>query len=515
MRSFIRSLLAVLVTFTALAATPIYQCPMHPWIKASAPAKCTICGMDLVAAQPGDTSAAPGTVALSPSILTTIGVETDVVALRPLTRTLRVLGTIEDDDTRHRLVTAWAEGRIEKLHVNVVGATVAPGTPLLDLYSPELQVAQREFVQLARAGELAATALPAARARLLKLGLADTQLDELLRTGEPTLVTTLLAPLGGVIVKKEVYEGQWVKGGDRMLELADFAKMWFVFEVYEPDLPWVRTGQTVAISLRSLPGEVIEAPIAFIDPNFNATTLTTKARAVLANPHLSADGTRHPLFHRVTAEGRVALDAPSVLTVPRSAVLDTGNGPVAFVASANGRYETRALKLGRRGDTLVEVITGLRAGEKVVTQGALLVDAQAQLAREAAGATVVGGSISASREQLAALAQAAADGATALAADDFAAYQQRFPRLIAAASAFPQLPRLEPGDALKPARRSFEPWSTAVADLLRPHRAELGLHVFQCPMAPVMGKGRWVQRDATLRNPFFGSAMASCGTELP
>lgn len=515
MRSFIRHALLALLALTALAATTIYQCPMHPWIKANAPGKCTICGMDLVAAQPSDTVAAPGTVALSPSIITTIGVETDVVAVRPLTRTLRVLGSIEDDDTRHRLVTAWAEGRVEKLHVNVVGATVSPGTPLLDLYSPELQVAQREFVQLARAGELAATALPAARARLLKLGLADAQLDELLRSGEPTLVTTLLAPVGGVIVKKEVYEGQWVKGGDRLLELADFARMWFVFEVYEPDIAWLRTGQTVAISLRSLPGEVIEAPIAFIDPNFNATTLTTKARAVLANPHVSADGTRHPLFHRVTAEARVALDAPTVLAVPRSAVLDPGSGPVAYVETASGRYETRALKLGRRGDTLVEIISGLRAGEKVVTQGALLVDAQAQLAREAAAATVVGASTSASTEQLTALANAAADGALALAADDFAAYQKVLPRLTAASAPFPSLPRIEPGDALKPARRSFEPWSTAVADLLRPHRAALGLHIFQCPMAPVLGKGRWVQHDATLRNPFFGSSMAKCGTELP
>jgi Cu(I)/Ag(I) efflux system membrane fusion protein len=488
---------------------------MHPWIKANTPAKCTICGMDLVAVQPGDAVVPTGTVALSPSIVTTLGVETDVVALRPLARTLRVLGTIEDDDTRHRLITAWVEGRVEKLHANVVGVNVTAGAPLLEIYSPELQIAQREFVQLARAGELAATALPAARARLRKLGLGDPQLDELLRTGEPGLVTTVAAPTGGTIVKKDVYEGQWVKGGDKLLELADFSQMWFVFEVYEPDLAWLRTGQTVSISLRSLPGEVITAPIAFIDPNFNATTLTTKARAVLANPHLAADGTRHPLFHRVTAEGRVALDAPTVLTAPRSAVLDTGSGPVAYVEASTGRYETRALKLGRRGDTLVEVLAGLRAGEKVVTHGALLVDAQAQLAREAADTVLAGSTAPAGSEQLSSLANAAADAAAALAADNFPAYQTAFPRLIAASAAFPTLPRLEVGDALKAARRSFEPWSTAVADLLRPHGATLGVHVFQCPMAPVLGKGRWVQRDAALRNPFFGAAMASCGNELP
>lgn len=515
MRSSLNCLVFAILALTSLAATSVYQCPMHPWIKANTKAKCTICGMDLVVAQPDAAAVPAGTIALSPSIVTTVGVETDTVGIRPLTRTLRVLGTIEDDDTRHRLVTAWADGRVEKLHANVIGATLAAGSPLLDLYSPELQVAQREFVQLARAGELTAPALPAARARLRKLGLAEVQLDELLRTGEPTLVTTLLAPTGGTIVKKDVYEGQWIKGGDRLLELADFSEMWFVFEVYEPDIAWLRLGQSVAISLRSLPGEVITAPIAFIDPNFNATTLTTKARAVLANPHLAADGTRHQLFHRVSAEARVALDSPSALTVPRSAVLDTGSGPVTYVETASGRYETRPLKLGRRGDTLVEVLSGVRAGERVVTTGALLVDAQAQLAREAAGAAVVVAQPTATTEQLTALADAAAAGAAALAADDFAAYQTALPSLIAASKGFPQLPRLESGDALKTARRSFEPWSTAVADLLRPRRAELGLHVFQCPMAPVLGKGRWVQREAKLRNPFFGAAMASCGNELP
>jgi Cu(I)/Ag(I) efflux system membrane fusion protein len=143
-----------------------------------------------------------------------------------------------------------------------------------------------------------------------------------------------------------------------------------VFEVYEPDIAWLRLGQTVTVSLRSLPGETITAPVTFIDPNFNATTLTTKARAVLANPYVAADGRRHPLFHRVTADAQVALDAPAVLTAPRSAVLDSGSGPVAYVETIRGRYETRALKLGRHGDDLVEILSGLRDGEKVVTHGA-------------------------------------------------------------------------------------------------------------------------------------------------
>jgi Cu(I)/Ag(I) efflux system membrane fusion protein len=521
------------------AATRVYQCPMHPWIKSNKPGKCTICGMDLVAAQNAGAPVPEGVVSLGQSIINTIGVETSIVSRQPLMRTVRVNGTIDDDDTRHRLLTAWAEGRVEKLHVNIVGAVVKAGQPLFDFYSPELQAAQREFVQLARAGQLAASALPAARERLRKMALTDAQLDELIKSGEPKLVTTVLAPDGGTVVGKSVYEGQWVKTGDKLFEIADFSRMWFLFDAYEQDIPWLRVGQKVEITTRAVPGEIIEAPIEFIDPNFNEMTRTTKVRVVLANPHLNTtSGEGHLLYHRVLAEARVLVESPAVLAAPRSSILDVGRGPVAYVDLGNGNYEQRNLRLGRRGDALAEVLGGLNEGDKVVTSGALLIDAQAQLAREASGhahndsAARMNGKAPAAQttalssdtapkptssasDALMPLASAAMDAAAALAADDFATYQKLFPTLVSAANAFPNLPKVELGDGLKAARRSFEPWSTAVADLLKPHKANLGIKVFQCPMAPVLGKGRWVQRNQPLKNPFFGSAMANCGVELP
>jgi len=246
----------------------IYRCPMHPHIKAAKLAKCTICGMDLVASALSSDRSTLGSPVISVprSTITAIGVETSVVSRQALNRTLRVTGAIDDDDTRHRLLTAWAEGRVEKLYVDLVGATVKAGEPLLDFYSPELQTAQRDFVQLSRAGELAASALPAARARLLRLGLSDTQLTALLATGEPPLVTTIFAPDSGTVVVKSVYPGQWVKTGEKLFELADFSSMWFLFDSYEQDLPWLAVGQTVEITARSIPGEVISAPIVFINP---------------------------------------------------------------------------------------------------------------------------------------------------------------------------------------------------------------------------------------------------------
>jgi Cu(I)/Ag(I) efflux system membrane fusion protein len=352
------------------------------------------------------------------------------------------------------------------------------------------------------------------------------------RTGEPQLVTTVLALEDGTVVGKNVYEGQWVKTGDKLFEIADFSRMWFLFDAYEQDIPWLRLGQKVEITTPAVPGEVIVAPIDFINPNFDEMTRTTKVRATLPNPHLNPQsGEGHLLFHRVVAEARVLVESPAVLAAPRSSILDAGRGPVAYVDLGNGNYEPRSLRLGRRGDALVEVLDGLHEGEKVVTTGALLIDSQAQLAREASGhahsmapassrpaerGRQDAGAVAApSPEPLAALANAASDAAAALGSDDYASYQKLFPGIEAATKAFPALPKLEVGENLKAARRSFEPWSTAVADLLKPHKAHLGLKVFQCPMSPVVGKGRWVQRKQPLKNPFFGSAMANCGTEVP
>ncbi len=506
------------------AAAPVYQCPMHPWIKSDKAGKCTICGMDLVLAAANAANLPEGVIRLAPSSLTAIGIETAIVSRQPLLRTVRVNGAIDDDDSRHRLLTARAEGRVEKLHVTIVGAVIRGGEPLYDLYSPDLQTAQREFVQLAKAGELAASALPATRARLRQMGLAEAQLEALLQTGEPPLVTTILAPDGGTVVEKNVYEGQWLKTGDKLFAIGDFSKMWFMFDAYEQDIPWLHLGQPVQVTTRALPGEVIEAPIEFIDPNFNETSHTTKVRAVLPNPYFNRGGESHVLFHRVLAEARVLVESPAVLAAPRSAVLDAGNGPVAYVALGDGKFEQRALTLGRRGDALVEVLAGLTENDKVVTTGALLLDGQAQLAREANSAGRAGPLVPPKMsdrapalppDKFSTLAAAAIDAADALASDDFARYQKLFPSLAPASAGFSTLPPLELGDSLKAARRSFEPWSTAVADLLKPHRAHLGLKIFQCPMSPVLKKGRWVQRGQPLKNPFFGSSMPDCGEEVP
>ena len=525
------------------ATAAVYQCPMHPWIKSDKPGdKCTICGMDLVIATSAVSGAIdPNLVTLTPSNVAVLDVRVATVRRAPLVRTLHVTGAIDDDDTRHRYITARVPGRVEKLFVNFVGAEVQEGQPLATIYSPAMLTAQREFVERIKAGNSAFTLSQRndARERLLDLGLTAEEIDILAHTFEPTAMVNLRAPMSGTIVARHVYEGQQInreqtEAETRLFEIGDFSSMWFMFDAHEQDLAWLRAGQSVDVTTLSQPGRVFRAPIAFIDPNLNEATRTVRVRVVLPN----ADRT---LLHKQTAEGLVKLDSPETLVVPRAAVLQHTGAAVVYVEQGGHAYESRNIRLGRVGDEDVEVLDGLVAGDKVVTQGGMILDSQAQLARAATSGSPAPANPAPTVTQAPApeeakhldrlqpLALALADGATALAADDFAGYQKVLPNIRTTLTAYLAVEAAGPSESLKQfekytvdradlkaARRDFEPLSTAVADLVRGtrlHGAEQ-FRIFQCPMAPVLGTGRWLQRTADLRNPFFGSAMLTCGEEI-
>ena len=544
MKTFIALLFLSLAAVLPAATDPahehatVYQCPMHPWIKSDhAGAKCTICGMELVAAIGAEAPADANVVTLTPGQVAVTGIRTATIGRGPLVRTLRVNGVVDDDDTRHRILAARVPGRIEKLHVNYVGAEVREGEPLATVYSPEMLTAQRTYVERLRAGSSAFTLSErsAAKERLLELGLTMEEVRILEGTLEPTAMVNIRAPMSGTVVTRGVYEGQYVQTNDRLFEIGDFSRMWFVFDIYEPDLAWIRPGQAVDIAVPSLPGQVLTAPIAFIDPNLNEATRTAKARVILDNPD-------RKLLHKQTAQATVRLEAPETLLVPRTAVLQHSGHPVVFVAQPNRAYAAREIQLGRVGDTMAEVLAGLAEGDAVATQGALLLDGQAQLAHAALGGEHEHAATAPTRVSVAEpehddagyrllkeLAFAATDGAALLASDDLAGYQKKLPALRQALQAYlegyapaargplaPFAGTLAEGPDLRAVRRAFEPFSTAVADVAREshvnHRE--GLHVFECPMTPVLGTGRWLSRETTAHNPFFGSAMPECGAEI-
>ena len=504
-----------------------YQSPMHPWIKSDQPGNCTICGMKLVPVYEGDKGfdAADGNgVTLSSNIINVINVATTEVRQGPLVRTLRVAGMIDADDRRHRIISAYVGGRVEKLAVNYVGAHVKAGELLATFYSPALLTAEREYAALAEQKPGDKKWLEAAAQRLRRMGLTDAQIAKVPNKTNDN--TEIVAPMSGTVIARFVYEGQYVNEGDKLFEIADFSKMWFLFDAYERDLSWLKEGQEVEVTTPAAPGKVYRSKIVFIDPHLNEMTRSAKVRVELDNPLI---GDRHELSHRIYAEGRVKLEQPEATLVPRSAVLNPGGKPFAYVEMRGGHYERRDLKLGKEGDEHWEVLSGVKEGEKVVSNGNLLIDAQAQLNGITPSAQAEPGEVPEALNNYFTLVDAVSG---ALASDNLAAYNSAASKLHAAMPALmeagnaqwgPILKRisdaghLEAARDLKSARKAFLPLSMAVADLAKAARAPV--KIYSCPMVDqavpgAKNPGLWVQLDPPMRNPFFGTEMLECGTEV-
>ncbi len=464
-----------------------YQSAMHPWIKSDKPGRCTICGMELTPVYEGDPGfdAASGgdVVPLTQNMIQVMNVQTADVQVRPLKKTLAVAGMIDDDATRHRVLSAYIPGRIQKLYVNFVGAEVQEGQPLAEVYSPELLQAEREYRIVS--GELRA----GAAFRLRQMGLTSPQIAGLNNKPADALTSQILSPASGTVVAQNVFEGQYVQTGEKLFEIADFSIMWFQFNVYEQDLPWIKPGLKVEVTTPSHPGYVFSGSVSFVEPNLDPATRSTKARVELENPRTE---TGHRMLHRLYADGVVHLEAPEVLAVPRSAVIHTGVDPVAYVDAGGGAYARRTLKLGRRGDEFIEVLAGVESGEKVVVNGNLLIDGQAEMNRvfsaaENARSETTSLGTRFTEQQLAILKAfiVSADKVSAvLAKDDVAGFNaagteamRQTEALVAALKGRPDLEdilehlsaarHLHGASDLPNARKLFHPFSNAAARLLQ------------------------------------------------
>ena len=522
-----------------------YQCPMGGHPRYPTHQRCTVCGMDTTAfyktsaggAGMGDTES-PDAVPLDENMIQVLNVQTAEAKKQKLVRTLKVAGRIDDDERRHQIISAYVDGRVDKLFANHHGFEVVQGDPLALIYSPTLLSAEREYRQLT--GELRKnTAL-----RLRQMGLTPAQIEALDKKPVDALTSEILSPLGGTVVEHEVYEGQYVTAGQKMFAIADFSIMWFMFDAYEQDIPWIKLGQEVAVTTPAVTDKIFTGTITFIDPNFNEASRSTMVRVELENPMV---GGRRELLHKLYADGLVTLDIPEVLAVPRSAVIQTGPEVVVYVEEKRGSYVRTPVKIGTRGDTLVQIVSGLTEGSKVVTNGNLLIDGQAEMNRafmtpKAPVMPVPGGTALADSQQTAIrdFLKVADRMAAALALDDLPAFATASAPAMDATSALtaalkdrtglaPALEKLEAarhfhGFAdIKEARKAFYAFTTAATAVFEPLRTTGGIpdfQVWQCAMVDeaVEGaykEGRWLQMDGRPgHNPFFGKAMLKCAEEI-
>ncbi|MDI1310719.1 efflux RND transporter periplasmic adaptor subunit, partial [Prosthecobacter sp.] len=358
------------------------------------------------------------------------------------------------------------------------------------------------------------------------------------------LTSQILSPISGTVVGQNVYEGQYVTAGEKLLEIADFSTMWFQFRAYEQDMPWIEIGQNVTVTTPSLPGKSFEGKVTFIDPNFDETTRSTKVRVELANPLING---RRVLLHRLYADGALKIAAPAVLTVPRSAVIETGPEAVVYVDQSEGAYARTVVKLGRRGDKLMEILSGIQAGDKVVTNGNLLIDGQAEMNRSFMSpvepmktAAPIDTLSNAQKQAISDFVKVSDAMAAALAADDLSAFNKASePAMMQAGElvealrspegALDSLDALEKSrhfhgfEDIQKARVAFHKFTLAATAVLEPLRTAAGspeFQVWECvmvdqaiPGAPK--KGHWIQMPGRAgENPFFGKEMLNCAKEI-
>jgi Cu(I)/Ag(I) efflux system membrane fusion protein len=326
-----------------------------------------------------------GTVTISPERIQMLGVRTEAASFRPMAHTVRAVGTVVADERRIGVVNPKFEGWIEQLHVNTTGETVRRGEVLLEVYSPDLVLAQREYLVARSAAADMAHADPMARdnanaiaaaalSRLKNWDISADQLARLQRSGVAKRTLTLNAPIGGIVMDKPALQGLHFGAGDMLYRIVDLSTVWLIADVFEQDLAQIRPGQTATITVQAYPGRVFEGRVAFVYPTLNAQTRTAKVRIEVPNPDLLLKTDMY-----ATVEIAAPAESAPILAVPDSAVLDTGTKQTVLVDRGEGRFEPRAVKLGKRGGGYVVVREGLRDGEKVVTGANFLIDAESNL----------------------------------------------------------------------------------------------------------------------------------------
>ncbi len=278
-------------------AASVWTCSMHPQIRQDHPGDCPICGMHLVpltASASGD-----GSVTLSESSQRVASIEVQAVTRRPLEHELRTVGRIDFAEPLVAYITARTAARVERVYADFTGMTVTAGDHLVDLYSPELVVAQQELISARAAGGEGV-----AREKLSLLGVTDAQIDAVLAEGKPRTVLTVHAPVGGTVIEKSVREQAYVAVGDPLYTIADLSTVWMFADIYEFELPWVAIGQRVDVHIEGAPGESFVGTVAFVEPVVREATRTVRVRVNLPNP----DGRLKPgMFASATI--RASLDA--------------------------------------------------------------------------------------------------------------------------------------------------------------------------------------------------------------
>ena len=332
----------------------------------------------------GMPDAPSGAVAVPAVTRQLIGVRSVPVTHATLEEEIRTVGTVGYDERGFTQVTLKISGWVRKVFVNSIGRPVRKGEPLFTVYSPDLLATQDEYLLAVKTqAQVAASPLEdakanavalvaSARERLRLWDVTDAQITALERRGKAQPVLTVYAPSTGIVMKREALPGKYVEPGMTLYEIVDLSTVWIFADIYESEVAATKVGQPATVTFAAYPEETFSGKVAYVYPTLNTETRTIKVRLELLNPELKL---KPGMYGNVILQ----TNAVTTLVVPKEAVLDTGLRQLVFMDLGQGRYEPVSVKLGRRSQDDVEVLEGLKEGDRIVISANFLLDAESKL----------------------------------------------------------------------------------------------------------------------------------------
>jgi Cu(I)/Ag(I) efflux system membrane fusion protein len=367
-----------------------YVDTMHPWYKSDMPGIAPDCGMKLVPVYEGEQTGAAatglpaGAVQMSPDKQQLIGVEYGSAEYKESAHTIRASARVTLDETRIAKVQPKLEGWISHVAVDFTGKYVTKGQALFSMYSPEALATQQEYL-LALKGqqvmhdnpmhEMTASAenlLTASRRRLELWDISDAQIETIRKTGEPLKDLTVYSPVSGFVTERNAFPQQHITPDTTLYTVADLATVWVIADAFEYEAANVRAGQSASMTLTYLPGRTFRGLVSYVLPQVDPVSRTLKVRIQLNNPGYLL---KPDMYGEVELHGSVR----RMLMAPQTAVMNSGERQVVYIDRGNGYFEPRPVTIGEQMDGRVEILSGLAAGERIVTAGNFLIDSESRM----------------------------------------------------------------------------------------------------------------------------------------
>lgn len=373
---------------SAEASEYVYVCPMGFPEASNEPGVSKFCGMELIKKKRSEVPFLSGKgineVRLSPSEMILANVGVSPVEYQSIGKEINTVGKINYNESRQAHIAARIGGRVEKLYVNFTGQKVDKGDPLLEIYSPDLVTTQQEYIlalenfektkSSSSPEQLAITQglVESTKKKLLLWGITEEQIKMLEVSQKVQTNMTIYAPAGGTITKKEVVEGQYVSEGQDFFQIDDLSVVWMEADIYEYEITFVKLGQRVEVTTQAYPGEMFLGRVTFINPTLNPETRTLRIRAEFPNPI-------EKLKPEMYVNAKIKVATAKRLSVPTTAVLNTGTKEIVWVQVEQGVFQPREVKTGIKSEDYASILEGLKLGEKVVSKAGFLLDSESQL----------------------------------------------------------------------------------------------------------------------------------------